>query len=57
MLWCAANSTASLSADDAKAIADAYLYAAGYARASLTRAVCDAITAIEELRSGLEQAE
>jgi len=47
-----------LEADDAQAIADAYLYAAkGDARAALTRAVCDAITAIEELRSGLEQAE
>jgi len=36
----------------------AYLYAAkGDARAALTRAVSDAIIAIEELRSGLEQAE
>ena len=33
-----------LEADDAQAIADAYLYAAkGDARAALTRAVCDAI--------------
>jgi uncharacterized protein involved in exopolysaccharide biosynthesis len=44
--------------DDAEAIAAAYLYEAkGDARSALTRAVTDAINAIEELRSGLEQAE
>ena len=40
------------------AIASAYLYAAkGDSRAALTQAVSDAVVAIEELRSRLEQAE
>ena len=44
--------------DDADAIAAAYLYAAkGESRAALTQAVSDAVVAIEELRSRLEQAE
>jgi len=44
--------------DDADAIASAYLYAAkGDSRAALTQAVSDAVVAIEELRSRLEQAE
>jgi mannose-1-phosphate guanylyltransferase len=44
--------------DDADAIASAYLYAAkGDSRAALTQAVSDAVIAIEELRSRLEQAE
>ncbi len=44
--------------DDAEAIAVAYLYEAkGDAQAALICAVSDAITAIEQLRSGLEQAE
>ena len=43
--------------DDADAIASAYLYAAkGDSRAALTQAVSDAVVAIEELRSRLEQA-
>ena len=44
--------------DDADAIAAAYLYAAkGDSRAALTQAIADAVVAIEELRSRLEQAE
>jgi hypothetical protein len=44
--------------DDTHAIAAAYLYAAkGDPRAALTQAVSDAVVAIEELRSRLEQAE
>jgi hypothetical protein len=44
--------------DDADAIADAYLYTSkGDSRAALTQAVSDAVVAIEELRSRLEQAE
>ena len=44
--------------DDADAIAAAYLYAAkGERSAALTQAVWDAVVAIEELRSRLEQAE
>ena len=45
-------------ADDTDAIAAAYLYAAkGDSRAALTQAIADAVVAIEELRSRLEQAE
>ena len=45
-------------ADDIEAIAAAYLYAAkGDAHAALARVVTDAISAIEELRSRLEEAE
>ena len=44
--------------DDADAIAAVYLYAAkGDSRAALTQAIADAVVAIEELRSRLEQAE
>jgi mannose-1-phosphate guanylyltransferase len=44
--------------DDTNAIAAAYLYAAkGDPNAALTQAVSDAVVAIEELRSRLEQAE
>jgi hypothetical protein len=44
--------------DDTDAIADAYLYASkGDSRAALTQAASDAVVAIEELRSRLEQAE
>ena len=44
--------------DDIDAIAAAYLYAAkGDPSAALTQAVSDAVVAIEELRSRLEQAE
>ena len=44
--------------DDTDAIAAAYLYAAkGDPNAALTQAVSDAVVAIEELRSRLEQAE
>jgi hypothetical protein len=45
-------------ADDIEAIAAAYLYAAkGDHHTALTRVVADAIRAIEELRSRLEEAE
>jgi len=44
--------------DDTDEIAAAYLYAAkGDPSAALTQAVSDAVVAIEELRSRLEQAE